>query len=455
MWSHCTPRRTGTGSAMPACAPVMLLFAAADSSLPPDRRVPKPKVNLVLDPLEYRSASQGPIMPKELEPTSLRDLDEIDDVIERATRTHGWKPIIPQYSKQPHWAWMQWEGTIVERLWKHAMWNMLVPTVILVMARWRGGSASISWWKLAEDHRLSEPFQAFANGWNYLLTLATFVTTFFVGHSHDFWRKAYALTRSVQGRINDLGMLAAMHAARTPDGSVTEEANELMMSLSRNLRLLHYLFYADVCYRKTVSPTSQSPTSSVRLLLSFDRASRTAPGLERLRERGLVTDREYETLVSLALPPARWYLVVMEWVAARLATGRRRGVLVGGHGLETLLLGKVCDLRAACMSIPDALAARMPMAYVHFTHCLIDILLLLAPFGLYHNLGCFSIPMTGVISLFYRGLLELSKSFLDPFGNRRVSYSGLSSDISIDCLVGETNVGSLVWPQGTQKLPFD
>ena len=52
-------------------------------------------------------------------------------------------------------------------------------------------------------------------------------------------------------------------------------------------------------------------------------------------------------------------------------------------------------------------------------------------------------------------MLELSKSFLDPFGNRRVSYSGLSSDISIDCLIGESNAGSLLWPQGAKHFPFD
>ena len=107
------------------------------------------------------------------------------------------------------------------------------------------------------------------------------------------------------------------------------------------------------------------------------------------------------------------------------------------------------------MSIPDELAARMPLAYVHFTHCLVDILLLIAPFGLYCNLGLLAIPMTAVISLFYRGLLELSKSFLDPFGNRRVSVSGLSADISIDCLIGESNAGSLIWPQAAKSMPFD
>ena len=42
-------------------------------------------------------------------------------------------------------------------------------------------------------------------------------------------------------------------------------------------------------------------------------------------------------------------------------------------------------------------------------------------YALYPRLGLFSVPMTGVIALFYRGLLELSKSFLDPFGNRCAS----------------------------------
>ena len=63
--------------------------------------------------------------------------------------------------------------------------------------------------------------------------------------------------------------------------------------------------------------------------------------------------------------------------------------------------------------------------------------------------------LNGVISLFYRGLLELSKSFLDPFGNRRVSSTCLSADIRIDTLIGETNAGSIVWPKGVERLPFD
>ncbi|KAL1529503.1 hypothetical protein AB1Y20_000449 [Prymnesium parvum] len=411
------------------------------------------KVNLVLDQLAYRSASQGPVMPAELEPASKDDYDEIDSVIERACRTHGWAPVIPQYKRSMQWAWQQWEYTIAERLWKSACYNMLVPLLLLLATHW--AHPGMAWWYLPKTHSLYEPFVAISHGWNYLLTLATFVTTFFVGHSHDFWRKSYSLTRSVQGRLNDIGLLCATHACRQ-DGQLTDEATQFLEDTARNLRLMHCLFYADVCYRKvgTTQPQASS-MGSIRMLLSFDRVARTAPGLVRLRDRGMITDREYDTLVSLGLPPARWYLVVLEWVVARIASATRKGILVGGSGFEKQVLEKCCDLRAACMTIPDELAARMPLAYVHFTHCLVDILLLIAPFGLFANLGCFSIPMTGLFALFYRGLLELSKSFLDPFGNRRVSISGLSADINIDCLIGETNAGSLVWPQGAKLVPFD
>eukprot|EP00967_Tisochrysis_lutea_P031471 scaffold37112_cov35-Tisochrysis_lutea.AAC.3 len=123
------------------------------------------------------------------------------------------------------------------------------------------------------------------------------------------------------------------------------------------------------------------------------------------------------------------------------------------------------------MSIPDELAARMPLSYVHFTHFLVDSLLLLAPFALYPKTGAFSIFLTGmldipsalvaredalpsaqrlvvitpttdaiwigVMTLFYRGLLELSKSFLDPFGNKRVSSKFMAADL-----------------EGAAKLPF-
>jgi len=406
-------------------------------------------VRLNLDPERYRSSSQGPPMKEEelklgIDVSVDDAVGEIDRVIDRVVRTHGWSPVIPQYARDRSWAWHQWRGTIIERLWKSVLWNMLVPTLLIVGAKLIDPTTSV--WIMPEEskHRIAAPLLAVTHGWNYLLTLTTFVTTFFVGHSHTFWRKSYGLARVVQGRMNDLGLLCAVHARRNEaNGAVDAEAHAVLLDVARYLRLSHILFWADTCYRRTVDHGA-----SVRVLLS-------RLGLDRLMQRGMLTQREHATLLAAQLPPARWYLVCLEWAISRITHARKEGVLGGGPGFEQVYLEKACELRGACMGIPDELAARMPLAYVHFTHCLVDMLLFLTPYALYPRLGLFSVPMTGVIALFYRGLVELSKSFLDPFGNRRVSLSGLSADIGISTLIGETNAGSLVWPQGVQQLPFD
>ena len=107
------------------------------------------------------------------------------------------------------------------------------------------------------------------------------------------------------------------------------------------------------------------------------------------------------------------------------------------------------------MGIPDELAARMPLAYVHFTTFLVDTLLMMTPLALFPRLGVVSMVAGPLLVLFYRGLLELSKSFLDPFGNRRMSVKDFGSDINIDTLIGESNAATLVWPRAAGVFPFN
>ena len=78
-----------------------------------------------------------------------------------------------------------------------------------------------------------------------------------------------------------------------------------------------------------------------------------------------------------------------------------------------------------------------------------DVVLLLAPFALFPRLGALSILLSGILGLFYRGLLELSKSFLDPFGNE----GSIGQNLVIDCLMGEVNAGSVRWVEGGAKMP--
>ena len=93
---------------------------------------------------------------------------------------------------------------------------------------------------------------------------------------------------------------------------------------------------------------------------------------------------------------------------------------------------------------------RMPLAYVQLVQILVDSLVWLSPFSLYSGLGSLSIPLCGLLTLFFKGLLELSKSFLDPFGNE--GYPG--QNIRVDVLVSELNFGaSSRWAKAAEYLP--
>ena len=83
---------------------------------------------------------------------------------------------------------------------------------------------------------------------------------------------------------------------------------------------------------------------------------------------------------------------------------------------------------------------------------LVDTLIVLAPMALYVKMGTFNIISTGLLTLFFKGLLELSKSFLDPFG--REGYR--AHNIRVDVLVSELNFGaSSRWVEAGDALPSE
>ena len=98
-------------------------------------------------------------------------------------------------------------------------------------------------------------------------------------------------------------------------------------------------------------------------------------------------------------------------------------------------------LRGKLGSVFDMLDARMPLAYMHIVHVLVDTLLYLAPLALYPKVGALAVPLSGILTLFYEGLLNLAKSFIDPLDNERVHRGG----ICIDTLIAESNAGAVRW----------
>ena len=164
-----------------------------------------------------------------------------------------------------------------------------------------------------------------------------------------------------------------------------------------------------------------------------------------------------ELPTTLEAPPAMQFLVqpllfpFASWGKFRhLVDGLKAGTLRGSNGFEENLLRQLTGLRAEYFNVGDYAAGRMPLAYVQLVQVLIDSLVLLAPFSLYPELGSLAIPATGLLTLFFKGLLELSKSFLDPFGNE--GYPG--QNIRVDVLVSELNFGaSSRWAKAGAALP--
>lgn len=85
---------------------------------------------------------------------------------------------------------------------------------------------------------------------------------------------------------------------------------------------------------------------------------------------------------------------------------------------------------------------------MHIVQLLVDSLLLLAPLALWPKVGAYTVVLSAGLTFFYQGLLELSKSFLDPFG-----VEGTEQNIRIEALLSEVNAGASRWQRAGAVLP--
>ena len=83
---------------------------------------------------------------------------------------------------------------------------------------------------------------------------------------------------------------------------------------------------------------------------------------------------------------------------------------------------------------------------------IVDLLVFISPLGLFCRLGALTIPASGLMTLAFKGLLEMSKSFLDTFGIEGYSVN----NIRVDVLVSEANFGaSQRWVKAGDMLPSE
>ena len=177
--------------------------------------------------------------------------------------------------------------------------------------------------------------------------------------------------------------------------------------------------------------------------------------MRRLVERGILTPREREILTDAEVPATQRHNAVLVWLIRLFAEGRQAGIFEGGMGFEEQFLEKCHVIRAQYGAIGDELQGRMPLAYAHIVQVLLDVVLWMYPFmalstGMAWYIG---IVGTGLLTMFYQGLFDLAKQFLDPYDNE--NYGKGDDPLVIDTLIAETNAGSVRWMNSFQQQPWN
>jgi len=76
-----------------------------------------------------------------------------------------------------------------------------------------------------------------------------------------------------------------------------------------------------------------------------------------------------------------------------------------------------------------------------------------SPIALYAELGAYSVIAVGIITLFYTGLLNLAKIFLDPLNNENYCEED-ANFMDLGVLIRESNDASTQWKRAGERLPF-
>lgn len=358
--------------------------------------------------------------------------EELDQVLDVLIGTHG-GIIIHRFLPQRRWLWRQWYATVFYHTMKSALRNMLGALVVCAFLRnmthgdWRV-------WDFPDSTGVISPMLArlvmIGSIWKSLMGLTTFLLTFFVAQAYSFWQKVYEIGRSLQGRINDINLLLATHVKRKKDGTYTPEAYRFLEEVASVLRVYHILMWATHARR-------------FRILL-------TDRGFARMVTRGIMSIHEKETMeMQMGLTKTERHYVLLEWVIYKCHQAQKKGILEGGAGLEHVLLDKACILRSMSSQVSHKVNGRMPLAYAHFVQILVDSFLFCAPLAQYADLGIFSVISMGIFTLFYLGLMDLAKVFLDPLGNE--DYMDGCGNMDLTVLIRESNGASRLWMKAADR----
>ncbi|KAL3939048.1 MAG: hypothetical protein SGBAC_006152 [Bacillariaceae sp.] len=364
-----------------------------------------------------------------------RDLKEIDEVIAKVSgiKTKYGGNVIRKFKPSRRWLWARWSGTILQHAWKVSLSNSMVAAAVVVGTRlcikptWGLGTMPNP-----DDPMISRMLGLF-NVWQYLMSVTTFTLTFFLGQAYALWRDIYTTARVVQGRLSDINLMLAVSAERDRSGAYTKRAKELMEDVASYTRLYHVFMWA-------------SFSSKLDLLLSD-------MGIRRMVNRGVLSRRQFNTLQKLDATTVAPQHACLVWIMTRFLKGMQDSIVPNDVVMKQTLFNKSMELQGTFAGVGGKLAGRSPLAYIHLVQILVDSFLLLAPVALTCKLGVWGVPAVAILTLFYSGLLDLSKILLHPLGNDDDTYDE-SVNMDLAVIIRESNGGSTRWMDGGEELPF-
>ena len=362
--------------------------------------------------------------------------DALNRLTEWAVADQVNRPIICEYKADSTWLWTKWRGTVLQMTYKPILLTMGVGLAIDYLI-YKSSTATWSFISVPPaDDPLIQQLLGLNSLWEYQLTLATFVLTFFTSQAYAHYRLIYTTTRAIQGRINDICLLLAIGAARADevDGSsgpvaadatgYSEEAAALVARCTRLIRLSHTFFWAatPTCSNGVGDGGVEDGDGQADLPRNERRGDAIGPlllstdGLIELVSAGELDREEAAALEASNLPPSQYTYILLEWVGLHAARGMRNGTLRASNGFEENLLRQLTGLRAEYFNIGDYTAGRMPLAYVQ----LVQVRCLRMPSDAF---GCLRMASDG---LGWPGLLRL------PSDAARASV-GLPASLAVRC----------------------
>ena len=114
------------------------------------------------------------------------------------------KSVTQPFQPSALYLWRQWKGTIIETTWRPALASVLAGVTLSPAVRCFAAPTWAPFTAPDARHPLIAKLIPLAGVWDKILTLTTFVVTFFVGQSLSFWRTTVGFVRARPG--SNLGL---------------------------------------------------------------------------------------------------------------------------------------------------------------------------------------------------------------------------------------------------------